>query len=207
MFVGRNRPSFVDSLQGLIREFDSSGVCGWIVDLRKNHGGNMWPMLAGLGPLLGDSIVGSFGPASDGALWRYRDGQAWSGSNERPSWGGLGTSPPHRLRHPDAPVALLIGRATASSGEATLMAFLGRPHTRSFGDSTAGFNSVNNSYQLPDGATMLITVGYSRDRLGRSYPLRIAPDEVVNSPPGSSPDSALERATGWLNQHPACVGS
>jgi carboxyl-terminal processing protease len=34
--------------------------CGWIVDLRQNTGGNMWPMLAGLKPLLGDTGLGTF---------------------------------------------------------------------------------------------------------------------------------------------------
>jgi hypothetical protein len=28
------------------------------VDLRGNGGGNMWPMLAGVGPVLGEGIVG-----------------------------------------------------------------------------------------------------------------------------------------------------
>ena len=35
-------------------------VCGWIVDLRSNTGGNMWPMLAALGPLLDGGLVGAF---------------------------------------------------------------------------------------------------------------------------------------------------
>lgn len=31
--------------------------CGWVVDLRGNGGGNMYPMLAGLRPFLGDGTV------------------------------------------------------------------------------------------------------------------------------------------------------
>ena len=27
-------------------------------DLRGNIGGNMWPMIAGVGPILGDGIIG-----------------------------------------------------------------------------------------------------------------------------------------------------
>ena len=38
---------------------DDAG-CGWIVDLRGNTGGNMWPMLAGLKPFLGDEPLGTF---------------------------------------------------------------------------------------------------------------------------------------------------
>lgn len=47
---GRNRPAYVDSLQSQIGALDSAGACGWVVDLRENTGGNMWPMLAGVGP-------------------------------------------------------------------------------------------------------------------------------------------------------------
>jgi len=207
MFVGLNRTTFVDSLQTLIRTFDESKVCGWIVDLRQDHGGNMWPMLAGLGPLLGDTIVGSFFTTTEqGSVWRYRDGHAWAGESEPPSWGGRGTLPPYHARDPLAPVALLIGRGTASSGEATLLAFLGRRNVRSFGDSTAGFNSVNNGFLLPDSATMMITVGYSRARLGRSYALKVAPDDRIAELPGEPLDAPvpLQRAKEWLARQPAC---
>jgi len=38
---------------------DRDDLIGWIVDLRGNGGGNMWPMLAGVGPVLGEGVVGS----------------------------------------------------------------------------------------------------------------------------------------------------
>jgi len=46
-----------DSIHRAIRTLDSAGACGWIVDLRSNGGGNMWPMLAGVGPLLGTALL------------------------------------------------------------------------------------------------------------------------------------------------------
>src|SRR5690606_33060630 len=51
---------FAERLQGLIRELDAPDTCGWIVDLRANSGGSLWPPLTGLGPLLGDGDVLSF---------------------------------------------------------------------------------------------------------------------------------------------------
>ena len=51
---------FADILQGTVKKEDGKGVCGWIVDLRGNPGGNMWPMLAGIGPVLGEGRVGAF---------------------------------------------------------------------------------------------------------------------------------------------------
>src|SRR5262249_43486790 len=41
-----------------------SASCGWIIDLRQNTGGNMWPMLAGLRPFLGSAELGAFENAS-----------------------------------------------------------------------------------------------------------------------------------------------
>ena len=71
---GGSAVSLADSLQTAIRTLKAAGACGWIVDLRDNGGGNMWPMLAGIGPLLGDSLVGRFAVESDGERWFYRRG-------------------------------------------------------------------------------------------------------------------------------------
>ncbi|HET7925796.1 MAG TPA: S41 family peptidase, partial [Rhodanobacteraceae bacterium] len=40
---------FAESLKNAIQANDDARVCGWVVDLRQNTGGNLWPMLAGLG--------------------------------------------------------------------------------------------------------------------------------------------------------------
>ena len=64
--------SYADALQTLIHRLNAAGVCGWIVDLRDNPGGNMWPMLAGLPPLLGDGEVGAFVDANgESSRWVF----------------------------------------------------------------------------------------------------------------------------------------
>jgi C-terminal processing protease CtpA/Prc len=35
---------------------DQGNLAGWIVDLRNNGGGNMWPMLTGIGSILGEGV-------------------------------------------------------------------------------------------------------------------------------------------------------
>jgi C-terminal processing protease CtpA/Prc len=62
-FVGSSREqvaAFADGVQERIATVDSDSVCGWIIDLRDNPGGNVWPMLAGIGPLLGEGVVSSY---------------------------------------------------------------------------------------------------------------------------------------------------
>lgn len=202
--AGLNRPEYVDSLHLQLREFDSRDLCGWIVDLRDNTGGNMWPMVAGIGPLLGAELVGSFTISPPGSGWRYRDGRSWHGDSTMPAepagWGRVSPTP---LKHAEAPVAVLVGPETASSGEMILIAFLGRPRVRTFGDSTAGYASSNSTVALRDGATLVITSSHPRDRLGRRHPLRIGPDELVREQ--SDADAVLLRAAAWLRRESACT--
>lgn len=78
------------------------------------------------------------------------------------------------------PVALLIGGNTASSGEGIVVAFQGRPNTRTFGGATAGLATVNQSVALSDSVQIVVTAGYYRDRRGREYrgaPIR--PDQYT----------------------------
>lgn len=200
--AGTNRPEYVDSLHAALAILDADASCGWIVDLRENTGGNMWPMLAGVGPLLGADAVGSFDPAPRGQAWRYRNGRSWPGDSMPPAMpAGWGSAAPPPLVHAHAPVAILMGRRTASSGEMTLLAFLGRPGLRTFGDSTAGFTSANAGVPLRDGATMVVTVSYARDRLGRRHPLRVAPDELVTG----DGNATLDQAVAWLRRQRSCA--
>ena len=85
----------------------------------------MWPMLAGLGPLLGEDTLGGFASLDSLALWGYHKGTAWIG---RPSQVDVRT--PVTL-DPLPVVAVLTDGRTASSGEAIVIAFRGRSRTRS----------------------------------------------------------------------------
>jgi carboxyl-terminal processing protease len=129
-FSGTNPTGRVDSTQAMIREVDMASAvspCGWIVDLRNNGGGNMYPMVAGVGPILGDGVAGHFdGPDGSRSDWYYRSGAA--GIDNRAL---VTASSPYQLRRPGAPVAVLYDGGTASSGEATAISFRGLANTRS----------------------------------------------------------------------------
>jgi hypothetical protein len=55
---GRRADEYAEAVQQAIRTADRPGLVGWIVDLREDGGGNMWPMIAGLGPIFGEGIIG-----------------------------------------------------------------------------------------------------------------------------------------------------
>lgn len=194
---------FAEALQDLIALTDEALPCGWIVDLRQNTGGNMWPMLAGLGPLLGEGELGFFvNPGGGRTAWGYADGASRMNGNAL-----VQVSEPYELGFDQPPVAVLTGPRTASSGEAIVTAFRGRPETRSFGAGTAGLSTSNASIRLSDGAMILLTTSVFADRTGETYGGVIEPDEPINESPEGTPltaDDVIVRAMAWLGEQTQC---
>jgi len=187
------------ALQAGIQEQDDGNRCGWVVDLRGNSGGNMWPMLLGMGPLLGDAKgadpVGMFLLADKRQPWAYREGAVWL--DGKAVVGSRNTQ--YTLRHPGAPVAVLFGPRTASSGEASVLAFRGRAASRSFGQPSAGYSTANTPQRLPDGSLLLLTGSVIADRNGVGDGNRLQPDVIV-----AEGQDATTAAQAWLLAQPAC---
>lgn len=212
-FGGRHVSAFADGIADGVRSMDSAGACGWIVDLRGNGGGNMWPMLAGLGALLEDGQVGEFhGPMGVTGTWFERNGAAGivQPDGEVIEIARIGGEP-YRLAGL-APVAVLFDRGTGSSGEAVAIAFIGRPRTRSFGVPSYGYTTANDGFRLPDSANIVLTVGVGADRNGRPYPTALIPDERVPIVPGDSvpaspprEDPQLRAALEWVVRQEGCA--
>ena len=184
---------YADKIQAIIIDLNKQSVCGWIVDLREDQGGNMYPMIAGLGALIGEGELGSFKDATgQTSHWYYRDGQ--SGMENMPL---AKVSQPKFLLEPEkTPVAVLIGPQTASSGEATAISFRGRPNTRFFGKPSAGLTTGNDMFTLNDGAVIILTVVVELDRKGQEYGDEMIPDMTTSTPESD--------ATKWLLTQPAC---
>jgi hypothetical protein len=196
---GAEGDTLANSYHELIESVDTLGTsCRWVVDLRGNTGGNMWPMLAGVGPVLGEGDpIGFFvDPDTVQTAWFYEGGQA--------GFQGLVVSSSeanYELVSPRPFVAVLTDGETASSGEAVAVAFRGRPDTRSFGEATWGVSTANSAYPLPDGAVIFLTVATMVDRLGTVYGEELEPDEVVTGGAKTGDpvtDAALGAAVTWL---------
>lgn len=187
------------ALQARIQAQDDGNRCGWVVDLRGNTGGNMWPMLLGMGPLLGDAKgadpVGMFLLADKRQPWAYREGAVWL--DGKAVVGSRNAQ--YTLRHPGAPVAVLFGPRTASSGEASVLAFRGRAASRSFGQPSAGYSTANTPQRLPDGSLLLLTGSVIADRNGVGDGNRLQPDVIV-----AEGQDATTAAQAWLLAQPAC---
>lgn len=190
-FVGRvaQVQALVDTLQSTIRAADGPQVRGWIVDLRGNSGGNMWPMIAGVGPILGTGIAGYFiDPDGRTDSWGY-NGVA----SQYDGYEVQRASAPYTLVSASPKAAVLIDQLVASSGEAVAVAFKQRPCTRFFGSSTCGASTANRTFQMSDGALLALTVSVMADRTDRSYGGPLQPDEVI-----TDMSVVLPRAVAWL---------
>lgn len=178
--------SFDRDAVAAIRDVDTIATCGWIVDLRRNVGGNMWPMLHALRPILGE-----------GNPFTYRYGR-----------GPFSQTPVYSLKQPRPAIAVLTSRLTVSSGELVTVAFRGPSTTRTFGEATGGLSTSNMTIPLVDGAMLVVTVSRAVDRVGRVYDGPLQPDQPIGidwTRVGSEDDPVLRVAARWLREQEPCA--
>jgi carboxyl-terminal processing protease len=148
----------------------------------------MWPMIAGIGPILGEAIIG----------WVVYNDREY----EREYRAGAATSfgevfarvpEPYTLLKEYPKVAVLTDGIVASSGEAIVVFFKGRPGTRSFGTPTRGHHHLQQEFRLSDGATLFLVSGQHADRTKTRCGGTINPDEII-----MDPGETINRAIAWL---------
>lgn len=178
--------NFAQNIQAIIKNADSPTIKGWIVDLRGNTGGNMWPMIAGVSPILGDGVFGYFiGPNGDEIKCSYGNGNT----------NGVKIIEQYNLIKPNPKVAVLTDQSTASSGEAVTIAFKEREKTKSYGNATCGVSTANQGFKLSDGAMLYLTVSTMADRTKKLYGNSVIPDVVEQNQ-----QVYLQQAITWLKQ-------
>ena len=156
------------------------GVC---IDLRGNHGGNMYPMIAAIHRFLPDDVFLKFK--------MRRRFQSVMPINKEFVAKVVGIDIEPRI---NCPVAILTDDATASSGEAVLLSFRGLDNARVFGSPTAGYASANESIIFYNGSILALTVSCDIARTGEVFSEDpIVPDVETNSPE--------EDAMSWLKDN------
>lgn len=185
-----------DSLQSVIARLDArGGISRWIIDVRKNSGGNCWPMLTGIGPLLGDGVCGYFVSGDQRVPIVYHDGSAFEGRHVicRVSRNGYHTQRAKKS------IVVLTGHRTVSAGEIVALAFKGRSETCLIGQPTAGYTTANATHILSDRSMLVLTICQEADHTGRICEGSIQPDKLITAAPaGAGGDPAKEAAVSWL---------
>ena len=156
------------------------GVC---IDLRGNHGGNMYPMIAAVHRFLSDDILLKFKMRR-----RFRSVMP---INKEFVANLVGVEIESRI---NCPVAILTDEETASSGEAVLLCFRGLDNVRVFGSPTAGYASANESIILDNGSILALTVSCDIARTGEIF----CDDPII---PDVETESPEEDALLWLKEN------
>jgi hypothetical protein len=170
---------YIHSVLGFLQEH--IGARGVILDLRGNSGGNMYPMIAAVSPLLPDGVVIKF---------KSRDRTTPITLDYVMNQVGLSSEKVKKFSG-NTPIAILTDDWTGSSGEATLLCFRGLSNVRTYGIPTAGYASANITVPLVDGYKLLITMSCDMARTGEIFcDDPIQPDVNTQFP--------LEEAVKWI---------
>lgn len=185
--------AYADSLQAGISQLSNSRIKGWIIDLRSNTGGNMEPMIAGLGPLFSADKLGSLVDVNGQSdAWYYKDGRYYGDGYK-----GWKVSKPIKLPAV-LPIAVLTSNQTGSSGEIVTISFIGNSKTKSFGQSTWGLTTGNGSFELKDGSQIFLASTIMADRNARQYTSSIIPDFPMEDDTTTDMDETIEAAIKWI---------
>lgn len=171
--------SVLDSIPDTVK-----GVC---IDLRGNHGGNMYPMIAAVHRFLPDDIFLKF------KMRRWFQSVMPINKEFVAKIVGIDIEP--RI---NCPVAILTDEATASSGEAVLLSFRGLDNARVFGSPTAGYASANESIIFYNGSILALTVSCDIARTGEVF----CDDPIVPDVETGSPE---EDAISWLKDRSSAL--
>lgn len=200
-FRGQHMDSISREIKNGIAKINDKNIKGWIIDLRINTGGNMYPMIAGLSEFLGEGRVGGFitpthQPDGD---WIIKYGTFYVDS--------VKVSPLKYEGHPikkDAPIAILISGNTASSGEMTAITTIGRYKSILIGEPTGGYTTSNLGFKLNEYSGLNLAVDYASDRNGKVYPKNINPDILVSNGDNFEflkKDEKVKKAISWLRKN------
>ncbi len=169
-FIGVDSVSakhYTDSLQRGIRWLYYQQPKGWIIDLRHNSGGWIYPMIAGLGPILGPGIK-SYEMSEDSVLneyYFYKDDSNY-----------LLLSDSVWFFEKQLPVAVLISEETGSAGELLTLSFRGNLKTALIGTATAGVSTGLHGFVMPDGTQICVTNCVMADRNKKGDGKKIQPE-------------------------------
>lgn len=200
-FRGQHMDSISSAIKNAVAKINDKDIKGWIIDLRINTGGNMYPMIAGLTEFLGEGRVGGFitpSHQSDGD-WIIKDGTFYVDS--------IRVSAVKYEGHPikkDIPIAVLLSGYTASSGEMTAITTIGRERSIRIGEATAGYTTTNLGFELNEYSGLNLAVDYAADRNGKVYPKNLTPEIVVYSGDNFEvlkKDLKVRTAIKWLKNH------
>ncbi len=157
---------YINTFYLKVNELQKQNPKGWIVDLRDNYGGMLYPMYAAVAPFFDHkNIVGTKDAEGTVEYFNYKDGKFYEGRTATQLF-QLKEKEPKQIK---MPIAVLINKVTGSSAEFITAAFVGQKNVKLIGVNTQGLTSGNQEYKLSDGSFLVLTIGNIVDRTGKEY--------------------------------------
>lgn len=185
--------NYADSLQRLLLHFHKKKPIGWIVDLRNNTGGWEYPMIAGMGPLLGEGIL-AYEVNRDGKI---ENEYSYAKLNKK----SILTKQIELIDsvvifNEKPPIVVLIGNETGSAGELLTLCFLDNPNTILLGTPTYGVPTGIAGFFMPDSTMICVTssVLKNRNMKGNGKPIQPYIYESDNT-------KILSKAFKWIDEN------
>jgi carboxyl-terminal processing protease len=166
---------YINEILDSIKNQDMKPLKGWVIDLRFNYGGDMWPMLIALSPFFKDGKLGFF--KSDGIekFWKKETDEIFI-DNKSQNDRVFGSKIKYRVKNRNVKISVLINRNTQSAGEATAIALMSLKNVMFFGGKTRGFATSNLPINMGNDEVLVLTTGAMHDVYGNLYPEGIKPD-------------------------------
>lgn len=178
-FAFKKVDSIANDIVSHINVINSEKIKGWIIDLRLNTGGNMYPILLGLKEFIGNDIVfGGFKNSKDEFTGK------WEIRNHIMKIDGIELTRKTDLNFPikeNIPIVVLTSPYTASAGEMTTISLIGRKNTYLVGEPTANYTTAVQGFKINKDAGINLSTDYVIDRNLNVYKENIQPDfEILN---------------------------
>lgn len=196
--------NYAQSLNDSVSKYADKKAKGFILDLRLNGGGNIYPMLSGLSLLLGNDTIG-FETDVKGNVTRV-----WEIQNGNFTIGGYQTTEiKSNLKSASKlntiPVVVLLGPVTKSSGSMTAIAFKKRKNTIFIGEPTAdGYTTSNGYFQFAPNLTLNFATNFVADRKMTIYKSVVNPDITIYHGDNFEilmKDDKIKSALSWLTKN------
>ncbi len=193
---------YAKNLYTEIAYYSNINVSAFILDFRYNSGGQLWPMLAGLSALINSKHAGT-AIFPDGPRWQW-----WAHGGEAGTRGKNFKNVNHSIKRispvdfdNELPIAILISGLTGSSGEASVISFLGNKNTCLIGQRSRAQATINQPFKLDDTTRFFIARGYFGNNKGDIYQAGISPNISVHK---DNDSNILKIARSWLTGKRNC---
>lgn len=189
-----------DEIRTAICELKENKPTGWIIDLRSNIGGNMNPMLAGLGELIPNADLG--GDTKDGenfySTWKFKNGNFYENGNSY-----YQANLTCKNSTTEGRIAVLTSKYTASAGEVVVSSLKGQKNLKIIGQKTSGLSSTNGWFILSDKWIFAPMTAYYMSKEKTVHSDGVIPDFIVEEAldlDNLQQGKIIDRAIQWIKK-------